>query len=286
MRGWDGGVAKRVAAASFTELEQVVSEMFPETQSREWRLYYITDTRNVHDSLSRVSDDTSLEEYLALYNRPTLLVYFADKSPSHSPTQSSVHQRDYHSQSSGSSNDRNKNAHDNWAELVRERDGKKCVFSDEAYVYGKRNLQAAHIFGVNSSTKKEREQAGVRNVYDPRNGIMLCSLLHHEFDKHGWCMDKEGTFHLSSRLQHDERFKHFIGKKIRRPSGEDLSIFPSASIFEARYQRFLQKTSSSSSSSSSSPSSSTRVVRSGVVKSHNSFDTLALMAHKMHGPSD
>jgi hypothetical protein len=155
---------------SFAALEELVPLAFPEVNGEDdWRLYYITDIRNLHESLSRVSDDASLKEYVELYNRPTLLIYFANKTPTHSPVQSSVHQRDYHSQSSGNSNDRNKNAHDYWAELIRNRDTKKCVDTGEEYCFGKKNLQAAHLFGLNISKKAEREAAEIPNVYDPRS---------------------------------------------------------------------------------------------------------------------
>jgi hypothetical protein len=248
VRLWKGGMTKSVDAPSFEALAENVRVCF-QLNVDQFRLYYIINGRDLNDGMLVVSDESSLKGYLDFYNKPTLLVYEDDHTPSDSPSLSKNSSRDYHSDEGKSAGGRNKNAQGQWAEAIRKRDGKKCIVTGQEYKFGKQDVHACHLFGVNTTTKTERDAAGILGLYDLRNGVLLAAAWHNEFDKYGWCLDDEFCVQLSSRLLDNDVFNSYQGQKVAMPEGDNRHAFPSQKIVKARFALWQSKIASTEESS-------------------------------------
>jgi hypothetical protein len=248
VRLWKGGMTKSVDAPSFEALAENVRVCF-QLNVDQFRLYYIINGRDLNDGMLVVSDESSLKGYLDFYNKPTLLVYEDDHTPSDSPSLSKNSSRDYHSDEGKSAGGRNKNAQGQWAEAIRKRDGKKCIVTGQEYKFGKQDVHACHLFGVNTTTKTERDAAGILGLYDLRNGVLLAAAWHNEFDKYGWCLDDKFCVQLSSRLLDNDVFNSYQGQKVAMPEGDNRHAFPSQKIVKARFALWQSKIASTEESS-------------------------------------
>jgi hypothetical protein len=249
VRLWKGGLTKSVDASSFETLVENVRFCF-QLGDDVFRLYYIINGRDLSNGMLVVSDGCSLMEYLDFYNKPTLLVYEQDHTPSDSPSPSKNSSRDYHSDEGKSAGGRNQNAQAQWASAIRKRDGEKCIVTGQKYNFGRQDVHACHLFGVNTTTKEERDAAGILGLYDLRNGVLLAAAWHNEFDKYGWCLDDNYCIQLSSRLSENENFNSYQGQKVSMPDDQHRDAFPSKTILKSRFALWQSKIASTEESSS------------------------------------
>ncbi|KAG7340289.1 HNH endonuclease [Nitzschia inconspicua] len=125
-----------------------------------------------------------------------------------------------------------------------ERDNSKCVVSGKRFKQGSGTVEAAHIIPV-ASPLDVRHRAGLRGLYDTRNGMLLESRLHKAFDSYVWCMNEEGKFCLSDAKCHIAEIgkyglSQWKGKTLNLRIGTDPDA-PTKATLKARYDVFLAK---------------------------------------------
>ncbi|KAG7351450.1 HNH endonuclease [Nitzschia inconspicua] len=125
-----------------------------------------------------------------------------------------------------------------------ERDNQKCVVSGKPFKQGSGTVEAAHIIPVESPVDL-RHRAGLRGLYDTRNGMLLESTLHEAFDSYIWCMNEEGKFCLSDAESHAVMIRKYglskwEGKTLNLGIGIDPDA-PTKATLKARYDLFLAK---------------------------------------------
>ncbi|KAG7354569.1 HNH endonuclease [Nitzschia inconspicua] len=105
-------------------------------------------------------------------------------------------------------------------------------------------VEAAHIIPV-ASPLDVRHRAGLRGLYDTRNGMLLESRLHIAFDSFVWCMNEEGKFCLFDAESDAENIRKYglskwEGKTLNLGIGIDPDA-PTKATLKARYDLFLAK---------------------------------------------
>ena len=129
---------------------------------------------------------------------------------------------------------------------VRKRDDCRCVLTGEHLVQGQRNVDAAHVFGTEVGLKEVREQAGVYNVYDTTNGVLLSTWWHTKFDSWCWCPDQTGKVWVVPervRVQERERLLQRAGSYLTPPPDGSVSLhsWPPLHLLQARFNLFCGK---------------------------------------------
>ena len=219
-------------------------------------LYYIPN-RNDLTSRKKIQGDSDLEEFIQIANTPAVLAWErgSDGSPTEPPGEipapfsgSNVLEPPGEilapfSGSNVSSISTSTRGHMQkfFQTAVLERDKQKCVVSGKVYKQDSGNVEAAHIIPV-ASPPDVRRQAGLRGLYDTRNGMLLESRLHEAFDSFVWCMDEEGKFRLSDAESHTAKIKDYElakweGNSLNLNIGSDPDA-PTKETLKARYEFF------------------------------------------------
>ena len=211
-----------------------------------FKLYYFPrGVVNWWSNRIKVDNDVSFDDYLsdyssrALYQRPLLLVWsppvdcvepmhqtLIASDHQHSPLKDSlppapplfpgdatvsVSSPSLHSGSSRSSTDQKP-----FAEAVYRRDGKLCVVCDAGQV------EAAHIVPVKDErTSAGMEQAQLLTLYEPQNGLTLCTTCHDYFDAGLWYIQPTDGFTLvvsQALSSNDAAWANRLGQSVRRPA--------------------------------------------------------------------
>ena len=210
---------------------------------KEVSLYYYTTNRRDVESRHYVSNDDDLHHFLALAGRkPIMFVWLRGGDPSISMSPQSVpsHLELQHlislpdgDESISSSSSGHGDPQEIFRNAVRMRDGHKSVLTGTPLrpKTGK-NVEAAHIFGVERSLTQKRLDAGVLNAYDCQNGMLLEISLRTDFDANLWCMDEFWNVHVSE-VGKAKGLGHLEGRTVTLCVGEQN--YPSSRILRARY---------------------------------------------------
>jgi len=240
-----------------------------------WMLYYFPHGQtNWWRDRVKVDDEDSFADYVGVYanrllqERPMLLVWMppmdctedshhadgAAKDPcDHSPLKNSAAPAEpliplpppsvASSSSVRSGSSRSSTDQRAFAEAVYTRDGKQCVVSAcEA-----KQVEAAHIVPVGEARSAEgKAAAGLLMLYEPRNGLCLCTTCHDYFDAGLWFIDPSGsrnTIVASSALTaNDPDWAQRDGEAVRLPSSPALrDSWPSKRILQVQQAFFQQK---------------------------------------------
>jgi len=238
----------------------------PRPQLPPFVLYYLTDSERWWESRVKVDNEASFEVYVSrpLYIRPMLLLWFPPHD-CHAPTcaaQQLPAEHHRHSplkdaapvalpslvpyptaassiipsptKSSGSGSSRSSAQQTDFAEAVRRRDDDCCV------VCAAQQVEAAHVVPVKDDrTAAGFEQSGLLSLYDPRNGITLCTLCHDFFDAGHWCIlttgDRDTLVVSAALLAHQPEWKQRT--RLRLPS-HHADHWPSALTLQVQVEFF------------------------------------------------
>ena len=229
-------------ANSYHDLKQQASQKFT-FDAEKVTLYYIPN-RNDVISRKKIQGDSDLEEFIQISNTPAVLAWErgSDGSPRELPGEIAAP----YTGSNVSSISTSTRGHIQkvFQTAVLERDKQKCVVSGKVYKQGSGNVEAAHIIPV-ASPLDVRRQAGLHNLYDTRNGMLLESTLHEDFELYVWCMDEEGKFCLSDVECHAAKIKDY---KLAKWEGNSLNLnigfhpdAPTKETLKSRYDLFLSE---------------------------------------------
>ncbi|KAG7372872.1 HNH endonuclease [Nitzschia inconspicua] len=232
----------RLRANSYNDLNQQASHKF-ELAAAKLSLYFIPDGKNI-DSRKKIKEDSDLEDFMQLGGNPVVLAWEqgSDGSPKELPGEIAL-PFSGSAASSLSTSTRGYIQKLFQAQLL-ERDKSKCVVSGKQFKQGSGNVEAAHIIPV-ASPLNVRHRAGLRGLYDTRNGMLLESRLHKAFDSYVWCMNEEGKFCLSDAKCHiaeigKYELSQWEGKTLNLRIGIDPDA-PTKATLKARYDLFLAK---------------------------------------------
>jgi HNH endonuclease len=227
-------------ANSYHDLKQQASQKF-KFDAVKVTLYYIPN-RNDVTSRKKIQGDSDLEDFLQISNTPAVLAWEqgSDGSPTDLPGEIAAPYPG--SNVSSVSTSTRGHLQKLFQAAVLERDKQKCVVSGKVYKQGSGNVEAVHIIPV-ASPLDVRRQAGLYNLYDTCNGMLLDSTLHKAFDSYVWCMDEEGKFCLSDAESHAEKIKDY---KLAKWEGNSLNLnigfdphAPTKETLKTRYNLFL-----------------------------------------------
>jgi hypothetical protein len=224
--------------------------------SPSFTLYYLLDPSRWWDSRVKVEDDDSFELLVSRpsYLRPTLLIWRAPADCSLVEHQQ-LHASEHHhsplkegpppqqhlslalltpgsaaalaSPAKSSTSSRSSAQQADFADAVRHRDDDKCV------VCGAEQVEAAHVVPVKDDrTAAGKASAQLLSLYDPRNGLTLCTHCHDYFDAGLWCispMDRCSIAVSDALLAHRPVWVELQGAKVRLPSHHtNVDNWPSA----------------------------------------------------------
>jgi hypothetical protein len=122
-----------------------------------------------------------------------------------------------------------------FSDAVRHRDDDCCVVCKAVQV------EAAHVVPVKEArTVTGKEQAQLLSLYDPRNGLTLCTHCHDYFDAGLWCLsaDDRCTMMVSDALvAYVPSWKERRGAPVRMPS-HHADNWPSKGVLEVQLDFF------------------------------------------------
>jgi hypothetical protein len=198
-RMWTGDpTVYKLKATSFEDFDKAVKAKYTHLDEEERISYYFIKNKRKVDSRTYLSNDAELEDFFDLAGKPTIYIWprgSPSLSPDSLPSQVEVHLSSAESLSESSGSSRG-HAQTLFRNAVRKRDNNKCVLSGEELRPKAGNLEAAHIFGIETSLASQREVAGVVNPYDTWNGMLLEKSLHVACDAYLWCMDECCKVHV------------------------------------------------------------------------------------------
>ena len=229
-------------------------------------LYYLTDGSRWWESRVKVDSEDSFDMYVScpFYQRPKLLLWYppsdcldasheklAAEEHHHSPLKESIPPCALHSVlpppvvatvaplspsiSSGSSRSGSSVQQADFAEAVRRRDDDLCVVCEAPHV------DVAHIVPVKSErTAADQVKAKLLTLYDPRNGLTLCTLCHDTFDAGLWYIspkDRATIIVSDALLENQAGWKDREGQQVRRPSHHQ-DCWPSADTLRVQHDFF------------------------------------------------
>jgi hypothetical protein len=244
VRLWSGkDSVKRIPAVTYQQLDAGVKVHFPFRDEYTVRLYYIPDSRDI-TSRCEVGDDASFAGWRSCHPPPVIYVfaYTDDGLPSPhqlpSPVTSVV---SFGSDSTTSSTRGHQQT--SFRNAVRKRDANKCVVTGLEFVKGTSNVVAAHIFGVEPSLRKQRQEAGVFNSYDTTNGFMLSAKWHLGFDQFQWSPNGKGQICVAEDAKDDmyQPFRNGKSKLVSPGNSAGQHAWPSADLLNARYHLFIER---------------------------------------------
>jgi len=213
--------------------------------SSPFTLYYLLDPVRWWESRVKVWDEDSFELFVSRppYLRPTLLIWRTPADCSLVEHQQ-LHASDHHhsplkespppqqllsltlptpviaaglaSPAKSSTSSRSSAQQADFADAVRHRDDDVCV------VCGAEQVEAAHVVPVKDErTAVGKAAAQLLSLYDPRNGLTLCTHCHDYFDAGLWCISPEDRCSIrvsDALLAHRPAWDKLQGAKVRLPS--------------------------------------------------------------------
>ena len=240
---WTGDrTVYKLSATNFREFDDAVRAKYSDLDDEQTISYYVIKQKNDVGSRSYISNDDDLNDFFDLAGKPTIYIWSRDVeaslSPASLPSEVEIQVSSAESISVTSSSSRSHNQK-LFRQSVRKRDGHQCVLSGETLKEKTGNLEAAHIFGIESSLSEYREAARVYNAYDTSNGMLLEKSLQVAFDAFQWCMDEDLVVHVSEEGKKDVNIQQWEGKRVRLSLGSPL--FPYKEHIRARFALYSEK---------------------------------------------
>lgn len=226
-------------------------------------LYYLLDPTRWWETRVRVDDEDSFEVFVSRppYQRPTLLVWRApndctlaehhevdDRLHQHSPLKDGAPPELFTSlalagnpttgmisPTKSTASSRSSAQQADFADAVRQRDDDKCV------VCAAEQVEAAHVVPVKDTrTAEGKAAAHLLTLYDPRNGITLCTHCHDYFDAGLWCISPVDrcSIHVSDALAaHRPVWAARSKAQVRLPSHHtDVDNWPSKATLQVQVE--------------------------------------------------
>jgi len=177
------------------------------------KVYYFPN--NVLNIAQRVAldNDVSFNIFMALPHSNRLLLYLWKQGQDESPKKEPADEADSQSQISGVSSLSGRSMQKDWAIVIKDLDGWKCVVCQNAI---EKHLEAAHIVPANSS-KAELKEIGLPSAYEAYNGVTLCRECYSYFDTGFFYFDIDGKLVVSAALvAHVPEWKARQGTSVHR----------------------------------------------------------------------
>ena len=224
-------------------------------------LYYLLDPARWWETRVKVDDEDSFEVFVSRppYQRPTLLVWRApnDCAPAeHQEVEDRLHQHSplkdgappelltslalagnpttgMTSPTKSTASSRSSAQQTDFADAVRQRDDDKCV------VCAAEQVEAAHVVPVKDTrTAAGKAAAHLLTLYDPRNGLTLCTHCHDYFDAGLWYISPVDrcSIHVSDALAaHRPVWATRSNAQVRLPTHHtDVDNWPSKATLQVQ----------------------------------------------------